>query len=237
MKTVLHRAETRGHAQHGWLDSHHTFSFANYQNPERVHFGVLRVLNDDIVKPAMGFGTHPHNNMEIVSIPLKGALEHKDSIGNTFVIKKDDVQIMSAGSGVTHSEYNHSGNEDVNFLQIWVFPKERNIEPRYGQVTYAPENRKNRWEVVVSPEDDGSVWINQDAWFNLTDLDAGQELSYKPRVQDNGMYIFVLEGQVEVEGQTLSRRDGFGIWDTSEIRIKALQGAELLLMDVPMNLA
>jgi quercetin 2,3-dioxygenase len=237
MKSVLHRAETRGHANHGWLDSHHSFSFANYQNPERVHFGVLRVLNDDIVHPAMGFGTHPHDNMEIISIPLEGALEHKDSMGNRFVIRKNDVQIMSAGTGITHSEYNESKAEHVNFLQIWIFPKQRNITPRYGQVTYEPSDRKNQWQVVVSPEEDGSVWINQDAWFSLADLDLGKSLRYSPRKDGNGMYIFVLDGEISVDGQQLNRRDGYGIWDTTALEITASSNAKVLLMDVPMALS
>ena len=237
MKSVLHRADTRGHANHGWLDSHHTFSFANYQNPERVHFGVLRVLNDDIVHPAMGFGTHPHDNMEIISIPLEGSLEHKDSMGNRFVIRKNDVQIMSAGTGITHSEYNESKDGNVNFLQIWLFPKVRNIQPRYGQITYDPKDRQNKWQVVVSPEDDGSVWINQDAWFNLADLDQGKSLSYSPRKAGNGLYIFVLSGNVKVNGQDLGRRDGYGLWDTESIVVSADSDAQLLLMDVPMALA
>lgn len=236
MKTVLHRAETRGRANHGWLDSHHTFSFANYHNPERMNFGVLRVLNDDIVKPSMGFGTHPHNNMEIISIPLQGSLKHKDSMGNTHVIRKNDVQIMSAGSGITHSEYNESGADDVNFLQIWVFPKQANISPRYGQVAYPPQDRLNKWQEVVSPNKDGQTWINQDAWFSMATLEAGKELSYQRHLPGNGLYIFVLEGGLVVEGQELNRRDGFGIWETEEISLSANQNAEVLLMEVPMSL-
>lgn len=237
MKTVLHKADTRGHANHGWLNSHHSFSFASYYNPERMNFGVLRVLNDDIVKPGMGFGTHPHDNMEIISIPLEGALEHKDSMGNSFVIEKNDVQIMSAGTGIKHSEFNRNRDQDVNFLQIWVLPKEKNIAPRYDQVKFDPAKRKNQWQRVVAPEAGGDVvTINQDAYFSLGQLDKGKSLSYPLARSGNGVYIFVLSGKVEVEGQTLDRRDGLGIWDTEEIDFKALEDAELLLLDVPMSL-
>lgn len=234
MKTVLHKAATRGHANHGWLDSHHTFSFARYYDPERVQFGALRVLNDDIVTGGMGFGTHPHDNMEIISIPLKGDLEHKDSMGNTQVIRQHDVQILSAGSGITHSEYNKNKDRDVNFLQIWVFPKEKNIQPRYEQQTYLPKNRQNDLQLVVSPEKDQAVTINQDAWFSLGNLEKGAEKTYRVKRNGNGVYVFVIDGDVTVEGQPLNRRDGFGIWDTEAITIKADSPAEVLLMDVPM---
>ncbi|UZR98727.1 pirin family protein [Chondrinema litorale] len=235
MKTILHKADTRGHANHGWLDSHHTFSFANYYNPERVHFGVLRVLNDDIVEGGRGFGTHPHDNMEIISIPLEGALEHKDSMGNTFVIKKNDVQIMSAGTGVFHSEYNKSEESNVNFLQIWVFPKEKNIKPRYDQITVDPELRVNKWQTVVAPDKEGAVWINQDAYFSLGKIEAGNSLDYQIQKEGNGVYIFVLDGSIEVNGNALDTRDGLGIWDAESFNVKASKNVEVLLMDVPMT--
>ncbi|WP_242927499.1 pirin family protein [Pontibacter vulgaris] len=235
-KNIIHKADTRGHAYHGWLDSHHTFSFARYYNPERMGFGLLRVLNDDIVAPGMGFGAHPHDNMEIVSIPLAGALEHKDSTGTSKVINTGDVQIMSAGSGLTHSEYNHSKTEQVNFLQIWVLPKEHDITPRYEQKTFEVADRKNKLQTVVSPEKtDGAIWINQDAWFSLANLDAGKELTYTLHKQGQGVYVFVLEGAVEVNGENLSRRDGMGITDAESLNIKAIADAQVLLMEVPMR--
>ena len=236
MKSVLHRAATRGHADHGWLDTSHTFSFANYRNPERMHFGVLRVLNDDRVAPQRGFGTHPHDNMEIISIPLAGALEHQDSMGNKHVIKKGDVQIMSAGTGIQHSEKNRNKDEEVRFLQIWLFPKKRNITPRYDQITYDEKDRINQWQRVVSPENDGTVTINQDAYFSLTKLEKGKSLDYNIARPDNGVYIFVLEGAIEADGQDLARRDGYGVWETEKICIKATENAEVLLMDVPMSI-
>ena len=236
MKTVLHKAETRGHANHGWLDSHHTFSFAHYYHPERVHFGSLRVLNDDVVDAGRGFGTHPHDNMEIISIPLSGDLEHKDSMGNTTVIKQNDVQIMSAGTGIYHSEYNRNKDKEVSFLQIWVFPKEQNIQPRYGQKTFTPEERVNKFQQVISPDKNGEgIWINQEAWFHLGNLKAGLETTYDVKQKSNGVYAFVISGDVTVNGQKLSKRDGLGVWETDQLNIKADADAEILLMEVPMN--
>lgn len=237
MKTVLHKANTRGHANHGWLDSHHTFSFANYYDESRIHFGALRVLNDDIVQGGMGFGTHPHDNMEIVSIPLKGALEHRDNTGRHEIIKTNDVQIMSAGSGIAHSEYNASKTELVNFLQIWVFPKVRNIPPRYDQKTFRPEDRLNKIQTVVSPEkENGSIFINQDAWFSVGTLAGDFKSDYVIRRPGNGVYAFVIEGNVTVGGQELAKRDGLGVWETETLPIQANTNAELLLIEVPMSL-
>ncbi|MBN8584846.1 MAG: pirin family protein [Ignavibacteria bacterium] len=237
MKTTLHKSDTRGKADHGWLNSHHTFSFASYHNPERVRFGLLRVLNDDIVQPGEGFGTHPHDNMEIVSIPLKGSLAHKDSTGTEQVIKTGDVQIMSAGSGLYHSEYNASKKEDVNFLQIWVFPKERDIEPRYDQKTYNADDRKNKLQVVVSPDKNyGSLWINQDSYFSLTDLDKGKNLKYDVNQRGNGIYLFVIEGSVNAGGIDLNKRDGLGIEDTDSFQISANEESSLLIIEVPMKI-
>ncbi len=237
MKTTVHKAESRGHADHGWLNSHHTFSFANYHNPERVRFGLLRVLNDDIVQPGEGFGTHPHDNMEIISIPLKGALAHKDSTGSEHVINTGDVQIMSAGSGLYHSEYNASKKDEVNFLQIWIFPKERDIEPRYDQKTYDAAERKNKFQLVVSPEKSGdALWINQDAYFSLVNLDKGKNVKYDIKQKGNGVYIFVLEGSISAAGDNLSKRDGLGIEDVSEVEITAIEDSELLLMEIPMKM-
>jgi quercetin 2,3-dioxygenase len=236
MNTILHRAETRGHANHGWLDTNHTFSFGNYYDPTRVHFGALRVLNDDFVEGGKGFGTHPHDNMEIISIPLSGDLEHKDSMGNVAVIKQNDVQIMSAGSGIYHSEYNKNKDQKVNFLQIWVFPKQRNIQPRYGQKTFLPEDRVNKLQVVVAPEEStGAVAINQDAWFSLGKLQKGFKTNYMINKTGNGVYVFIIDGTVSVDGQKLNTRDGFGIWDAGSISVEAISDAEVLLMEVPMN--
>ena len=236
--TVLHKANTRGVASHGWLESRHTFSFANYNNPERMHFGVLRVLNDDKVDPGMGFGTHPHDNMEIISIPLEGDLEHNDSMGNTTVIKNGDIQIMSAGTGVFHSEYNKNKDKLVKFLQIWVYPNKKNVTPRYHQITLDKNERKNKFQQIISPNpDDEGVWIQQDAWFHLGDFDKGITTDYKIKKSGNGVYVFVLKGEATIEDQKLETRDGFGIWDTNQFTITAnTEDTEILLMEVPMSL-
>jgi hypothetical protein len=233
---TYHAAQTRGHAQHGWLDSYHTFSFSSYYDPQRTHFGALRVINDDTVAGGMGFGTHPHDNMEIVSIPLEGALEHKDSMGNTAVIRQHDVQIMSAGTGIRHSEVNHHKDRPVRFLQIWVFPKEKNITPRYEQKNFQPEDRINQLRWVVSPDHPEAVWINQDAFFSMGNLKAGYETTYTLQRPGQGVYAFVIEGQATVAGQILNRRDGLGITAADQITIHADQDTELLLIEVPMGL-
>lgn len=236
MNSILHRASTRGHANHGWLDTHHTFSFGQYYDPARVNFGALRVLNDDIVDGGKGFGRHPHDNMEIISIPLQGDLEHKDSMNNVTVIRQNDVQIMSAGTGIYHSEYNRNSDKKVNFLQIWVFPKQRNITPNYDQNTFNPEDRVNRFQLIVSPDKkDGSVLIHQDAWFSLANLRAGFKGDYKVNHEGSGVYIFVLEGSASVEGTELNKRDGLGVWEVNDISIEANTDSELLVMEVPMN--
>jgi len=238
VKTVLHKADTRGHANHGWLDSYHSFSFASYHNPNRMNFGVLRVLNDDTVAPGMGFGTHPHNNMEIISIPLSGDLEHKDSMGTQEVIREGDIQVMSAGTGIQHSEYNANRDKEVKFLQIWIFPNKQGVSPRYDQISLKKEDRHNTLQQILSPNaDDEGVWIHQNAWFHLGELDEGTQLTYSLKdPQNNGVYAFVLEGDVQLGGQDLERRDGFGIAEVSEFNIKALSGAKILLMEVPMEL-
>ena len=237
MKTVLHKAQTRGHANHGWLDSHHSFSFANYYNPERMNFGVLRVLNDAVVAPGRGFNTHPHDNMEIISIPLEGDLEHKDSMGNVAVIKEGDVQVMSAGTGIFHSEYNKNKDKEVKFLQIWVFPNKKNVEPRYDQISLAEIEKANSFYQVLSPnKEDQGVWVHQDAWFSMGKFESGSIEEYQIKRKGNGAYLFVLDGKVEVEGEQLSKRDGMGIWDTEKITLRATENAKVLLMDVPMSL-
>ena len=236
-QTILHKAETRGHASHGWLNSYHSFSFSSYYNPERMHFGALRVLNDDTVEAGMGFGTHPHNNMEIISIPLEGDLEHKDSMNNVTVIKNGDIQIMSAGTGIQHSEYNKDRQHRVKFLQIWVYPNKKNVEPRYGQVTLSTGDRHNKLQQILSPNpNDEGVWIHQDAWFNLGQFDKGIKAEYCLKREGNGVYVFVLSGDVEINQQLLHTRDGYGIWDTSNFNITAATDAEFLLMEVPMNI-
>lgn len=236
MKKIIHKANTRGHADHGWLNAHHTFSFASYHDPSRVHFGMLRVLNDDVVDAGMGFGTHPHNNMEIITIPIRGALEHRDDTGRHAIIRSGDVQIMSAGTGIAHSEMNPSKEEAVNLLQIWVFPKQRNIAPRYEQKTYAPEGRINKLQLVVSPEKDAeSLWINQDAWFSLGKFNKDKEVTYKLHKESSGVYLFIVNGEAEVEGDLLQSRDGIGITSTSSFTIKAKTDLDFLLMEVPMN--
>lgn len=235
MNTVVHKADSRGFADHGWLRSRHTFSFAGYYNPDRVHFGALRVLNDDKVAGGKGFGTHPHENMEIISIPLSGDLEHKDSTGRNEVIRQGDVQIMSAGSGITHSEFNHNADKDVQFLQIWVFPKERDITPRYEQKTYELAERMNRLQTVVAPDGGEALTINQDAWFSLTKLEKGKGLNYELNKEGNGVYAFVLEGDVQIAGEHLNRRDAVGVSDTNKVELKAETDTEVLLMEVPME--
>ena len=236
--SVIHRADTRGKADHGWLLSQHTFSFANYYNPERMHFGVLRVLNDDKVEAGRGFGTHPHDNMEIISIPLEGDLEHKDSMGNTAVIRSGDIQVMSAGTGIMHSEFNKNSDKLVKFLQIWIYPKKRNVTPRYDQITLDKTKSHNQFQQILSSNaDDEGVWIHQDAWFHLGTFDQNTETYYQIRKKGNGIYAFILKGSAEIGGEIIGERDGFGVWDIQEITIKTLQeGTEILLMEVPMTL-
>lgn len=236
-KTVLHKAATRGHANHGWLNSYHTFSFANYYNPERMNFGVLRVLNDDTVDGGKGFGTHPHDNMEIISIPLEGDLEHKDSMNNVAVIKNGDIQVMSAGTGIYHSEYNESSENAVKFLQIWVYPNKKNVTPRYDQITLNLADRHNKLQQILSPNpNDEGVWIYQNAWFHLGKFDKGISTDYSFKAEGNGVYVFVLNGDIKIDDQLLNTRDGFGIWDTDKFTITAETDAEFLLMEVPMSL-
>ena len=237
MNTILHKANTRGHANHGWLDSKHSFSFANYYNPERMHFGVLRVLNDDTVAPARGFGKHPHDNMEIISIPLSGDLEHKDSIGNVSVIREGDIQVMSAGTGIFHSEFNRKQDAEVKFLQIWVFPREKQVEPRYDQIAIKDILTKNTFSQVLSPNpSDQGVWIHQDAWFHIGEFDAGESACYELKKDGNGVYAFVLEGDVEIGDQALNTRDGYGIWNVDQFDFHSKTASRVLLMEVPMQI-
>ncbi|MCE9539298.1 MAG: pirin family protein [Bacteroidetes bacterium] len=236
MKTVFHKSTDRGHADHGWLNARHSFSFASYHNPSKMHFGLLRVLNDDIVAPGMGFGTHPHDNMEIVTIPLKGALEHRDSMGNIGVIHPHEIQAMSAGSGISHSEYNHSKTEEINLLQIWVFPKERNITPRYDQRVFTEEEKIGKFKTIVAPVKSADVmWINQDAYFSLGKFKAGSAVDYTIQHNGNGAYVFVIEGEAKIENYNLEKRDALGIWEADKFKIDITKDAEILVIDVPMN--
>jgi redox-sensitive bicupin YhaK (pirin superfamily) len=235
-KHIIHRARTRGNANFGWLNSYHTFSFGHYFDPERTHFGALRVLNDDTVAEGMGFGTHPHDNMEIISIPLMGDLEHQDSMGNKTVIKHGDVQVMSAGTGIQHSEYNKNKDQEVKFLQIWVIPNKRGVTPRYDQITLDIKDRENKFQQVLSPKaDDDGVWIHQDAWFHMGNFEAGKTANYSIKKSGNGVYAFILSGAVTINGEALSNRDGMGIENAEELTILANTNAEILLMEVPMN--
>ena len=234
--SVIHKSETRGEANHGWLKAKHSFSFGNYYNPERMNFGVLRVLNDDIVDAGMGFGTHPHNNMEIITIPLEGDLEHKDSMGNAKVINQGDIQIMSAGTGITHSEYNKNQDRQIKLLQIWIIPNKQNVTPRYDQISLKDLETKNEFYQVLSPNsEEKGVWLHQDAWFHLGKFDQQIEKNYTIKKEGNGLYVFVIEGTIEVNGIILSKRDAFGIWNVKDVNFKTSENSYVLLMDVPMK--
>ena len=236
MKITIHRADSRGYADHGWLKATHTFSFASYYDPSRIRFGLLRVLNDDVVEPGMGFGTHPHDNMEIVTIPIEGELAHKDSMGHEEVIRPGEVQNMSAGRGITHSEYNASREKQVNLLQIWVFPKEKDIEPRYDQKVFSDEGKRNKFRVVVSPvKSNDTLWINQDSVFALARISKGNEVKYERMFKDNGVYLFVIDGSVNVWCETLGKRDGAGLEGSEEIGVKANEDSYVLAIEVPMR--
>jgi quercetin 2,3-dioxygenase len=236
MKTIFHKASERGHANHGWLNAKHSFSFASYHDPRKVHFGLLRVLNDDIVAPGMGFGMHPHDNMEIVTIPLSGTLEHKDSMGNIGVIRPNEIQAMSAGSGLMHSEYNHSKTEEVNLLQIWVFPKEKNITPRYDQRIFSEDDKNGKFKTIVAPvKADDVMWINQDAYFSLGKFKSGSKVMYNIKHSGNGVYIFMIDGETMIEGNKTEKRDAIGIWETEHVSIEVNADSEILVIEVPMN--
>ena len=235
--TVLHKAHTRGSADHGWLKVNHTFSFANYRNPQRMNFGVLRVLNDDTIAGGKGFGTHPHDNMEIITIPLEGDLKHKDNMGNGAIIKNGDVQVMSAGTGITHSEFNANADQEVKLLQIWLFPNQRNVKPRYDQLSLQSIKKKDAFYQILSPNsNDQGVWIHQNAWFSLGEFTRNKRLNYDLKSKQNGVYAFIIEGQATIQNQKLDKRDGFGIWNTDSLDITVTKGAKILLMEVPMYL-
>lgn len=238
MKTVFYAADSRGDAEHGWLKSRHTFSFAEYYDPQRMGFGVLRVINDDCVQGGMGFGRHPHQDMEIISLPLSGDLAHKDSMGNGSIIKNGDIQVMSAGTGITHSEMNANADKPVKFLQIWVLTRKNGIKPRYQQVTIADQAKSNDFQQILSPNaDDDGVWIHQDAWFSLANFDKDTSRHYQIKKSGNGVYVFVIKGSANIDGQQLGERDGLGIWDADGFELTATSDAQILLMDVPMDIA
>ncbi len=235
-KVVVHKASTRGHVNHGWLDSYHSFSFGNYFNESRIHFGALRVLNDDKISGSSGFSKHPHSNMEIISIPLSGAIEHKDSLGNGTIIQTNDIQIMSAGTGVSHSEFNHSKDSKTNFLQIWIIPSEENIEPSYDQITVLPEERKGKLVTIVSPQGEQGVAIHQNAWLTRGTLEKDSISNYMLHSPENGVYAFVLEGSVLINTIELTKRDGAGFTNYPNLEIRPSSEVDILLIEVPMLL-
>jgi redox-sensitive bicupin YhaK (pirin superfamily) len=236
MRNIIHTADSRGRADHGWLQARHTFSFSRYHDPQRMGFGALRVINDDIIAGGGGFPTHGHDNMEIITVPLQGGLAHKDSMGSSGVINAGDVQVMSAGTGLTHSEFNASETETANTLQIWVLPEKQDVTPRYDQATFDPADRHNRWQLLVSPDGaNDSLWVNQQTWFSRARLDAGQSLGYVMHRDNSGAYLFLIDGQVSVADQVLAARDGMGIYDTRQFSILSNQGSDVLLMEVPIG--
>lgn len=236
MKKIIHKADTRGHFDYGWLKTNYTFSFSNYYDPDRVNFGMLRVLNDDTIEGGQGFGTHPHNDMEIVTIPLEGAVAHKDSTGGEGVIYPDEIQVMSAGTGIRHSEFNHLQDGTTKLLQLWIFPDKKGHKPRYNQKFFDSEERKNKFQFIVTPEKmDGNLWLNQDAYLSLTDLEKDKSLSYKIHTKGNGVYLFLIEGKISIDSEILSRRDGIGIWEADEFSITANENSKILFIEVPMN--
>jgi hypothetical protein len=236
MNSILHKANSRGFVNHGWLNAKHSFSFANYYNPERMHFGVLRVLNDDTIAPSMGFGTHPHDNMEIITIPLHGDLEHKDNMGNGTIIKNGDIQVMSAGSGITHSEFNANADKEINLLQIWLYPNQKNVKPRYDQVTLKSIEKKNALYQILSPnKNEQGVWIHQNAWSHLGHFDAATKQTYQLKDKNNGLYVFIIEGSAKIEDQELNKRDALGLWNLEQVTMEVDKDTEVLLMEVPMH--
>ena len=237
MKKIFHASSTRGEANHGWLHAKHSFSFANYFDPKRIQFGALRVLNDDIIAPGMGFGSHPHDNMEIITIPLEGALEHKDSMDNIGVIEADEIQVMSAGTGIFHSEYNKNKDKQVKVLQLWVLPNEKNVTPRYDQKSIKELKKPNTLYPIVTPDPNGpAMWIHQDAWFHMGDFNQSTEIEYKINKAGNGVYVFLIEGSAEIAGEAIKKRDALGIWETDRFNLKMASNSRVLLIEVPLNL-
>jgi len=236
MKTELHTAESRGQANHGWLLAKHSFSFAQWYNPDRVHFGALRVLNDDIVAPGMGFGKHPHDNMEIITIPLSGSLRHQDSMGFSEVVQAGEVQVMSAGTGIFHSEMNASQKEEINLFQLWIFPNQQEVTPRYQQLGYNNLDMKDEFLQLVSPNpDDEGLWIHQTAWIHMIDMSPNTTQTYSFKHPGNGVYLMNIEGEKVIAEQTLGFRDALGVWETTSVEIQASEQGRLLLIEVPMQ--
>ena len=236
MKTTYHAAKSRGNANHGWLKANHSFSFANYYDPKKMNFGALRVLNDDTIAPGMGFGTHPHENMEIITIPLKGDLEHKDSMGNVGTINEGEIQVMSAGTGIYHSEYNKNADKPINLLQLWVMPKQQNVTPRYDQKSVRELKKNNTFYQVLSPNiDDDGIWIYQDAWFHIGDFKKATKTTYQIKKKGNGVYVFVIEGAAKIASQQLNKRDALGVWETELISFIVQPQSKILLVEVPMS--
>ena len=236
MQIQVIKAESRGKADYGWLKANYSFSFANYYNPEHIHFGVLRVLNDDVIAPSGGFDTHPHDNMEIITIPLSGRLAHKDSMGHTSYIESGEIQVMSAGKGIFHSEFNGSDEEELNLFQIWLFPNQRQVEPRYQQISLSSLHKENELYQVLSPnKNDDGVWIYQDAWFHMGHLEAGWTGNYQVKKEGNGIYLMVIDGEVKLDKYTLNKRDAVAITQTSEIKLEVQSDSRVLIMDIPMN--
>jgi hypothetical protein len=237
MKKIFHASSTRGEANHGWLHAKHSFSFANYFDPKRIQFGALRVLNDDIIAPGMGFGSHPHDNMEIITIPLEGALEHKDSMDNIGVIEADEIQVMSAGTGIYHSEYNKNKDKQVKVLQLWILPNEKNVTPRYDQKSIKDLKKPNTLYPIVTPDPNGpGMWIHQDAWFHMGDFNRSTEIEYKINKDGNGVYVFLIEGSAEIAGEAIKKRDALGIWETDNFSLNMASNSRILLIEVPVNL-
>jgi redox-sensitive bicupin YhaK (pirin superfamily) len=236
MKMIFYPAAERGHNDIGWLKANFSFSFASYYNPEKMNFGALRVLNDDIIDAGRGFGSHPHDNMEIITIPLKGGLEHKDSMGNTGVVNVGEVQVMSAGTGVYHSEYNASHKEEANTLQIWLYPKQRDIQPRYDQMSFADKFKLNEFTTLISPQkSENTLWINQDATFSIGEFEAGQTINYSIKTPGNGAYVFVLDGVAKINNQLLNKKDALGVYETDSLAIITEEPPRFLIIDVPMS--
>lgn len=235
MKLTVHRAGCRGHANHGWLKTWHSFSFASYYNPDRMHFGALRVLNDDIIAAGMGFGTHPHDNMEIITIVLDGELAHRDSMGNGSVIRPGEVQVMSAGTGIQHSEFNNSDNQEASLLQIWVFPDKKNVEPRYGQAKFPSEEMTGKWRTIVSPDgQDESLWIHQQAWFSLGIFDAGTSVNYSLKKPGNCIYLFLISGELQIAQELISSRDAVGINEPdNSVLLSVQKESKILILEIP----
>lgn len=237
MKTIYHSADTRGAANHGWLNAKHSFSFASWYNPDRTHFGSLRVLNDDIVAKGAGFGTHPHDNMEIITIPLSGSLKHQDSMGNSSVIKAGEIQVMSAGTGIEHSEFNPSHTEELNLFQIWIFPNVRNVEPRYDQFEMDTIRMHNNFLQLVSPDKtDEGTWIHQNAWIHMAKIDENTHLNYNLHGKNNGVYFMVIEGEFQIGEQKLEQKDAIGVWETEGVEIKTRKAGRILAIEVPMDI-